>query len=77
MNHKTSFALLWIGLIVGLLIFFFGFMQNNRLIFWAGILVAVAGVAQTRVFYRCPHCGARLKTHGPLVKVCPDCGAEL
>jgi len=76
-NYKMSYMLLWAGLIAGVILFFLGFWMDNRGVFWGGILVAVLGVIQTRAFYRCPACGGRFKSHGPLVKVCPHCGEEL
>lgn len=77
MNYKMSFALLWIGLAVGLVLFFVGAYLQISLLYWVGIVVALIGVIQTRTFYRCPACGGRFSSHGPLVKVCPHCGEEL
>lgn len=77
MNYKKSYMLLWAGLLAGVILFFMGFVQDSRPLFWSGIVVAVLGVVQTRAFYRCPHCGGRFSSHGPLVRKCPHCGEEL
>ena len=77
MNYKLSYYLLWVGLVAGLALFFVGFWIDNTILFWVGVAVAVLGVIQTSAFYRCPHCGGRFHSHGPLVKACPHCGEEL
>lgn len=43
----------------------------------AGLGVLALGLLQMVLFYKCPHCGARLEPRGPVPKFCPNCGKKL
>ena len=39
-----------------------------------GVLILLAGILQTFLFFRCPHCGGLWDTHGGVPHYCPHCG---
>lgn len=70
MNYRTSFDLLWIGLVSGGIIGCF-FMS-------LGIVIILIAIMQAFVFYRCPHCKySLLNVRGMRPNCCPDCGEDL
>ena len=46
-------------------------------IFLPAFLMAVAGVYVSLRFWRCPHCGAVLRTRFPIPPYCLRCGGDL
>lgn len=43
----------------------------------AGLGILVLGVLQMLLFYKCPHCGARLSLRDKKPAYCPECGEKL
>ena len=53
-------------------------LPNKIYLFAAAIAVMALDLAQTLIFYRCPHCGWLLPfRHWSVPHCCPGCGREL
>ena len=77
MNFKRSYLILNICLGVGGVLCPFSLMILATVPGIIGLITAVAGILQTAVWYRCPHCKFQLNFKGPKPKHCPECGEKL
>lgn len=70
MNYKSSYKILWAGIIVGFLIGFFSLLL--------GFIVMAVSIIQARIFYRCPKCDSSLlSVRGRMPDYCPYCSEPL
>ncbi len=77
MDHRKSYRLMWISLVVGVLVMYL-FLGTGKMLFaYLGVLIMLVGVGQTFKFCRCPYCGAMLRTRGKMPKKCEACGKDL
>ena len=76
MNHKISYILFIAGTMVSIVLFLAAILFARWLAI-PGFVVLAATYVQMGLFLRCPHCGGRFSSHGPLVRKCPHCGEEL
>ena len=82
MNFRKSGKLMWTGGIVSAIIIMLGlFIKNDTaslVLVVLGVVIYLAAMIQAFVFYKCPHCGFRLrKAHTDVPKRCPDCNEVL
>ena len=77
MDHKLSYKLYWISLIVSLLVMVFSLAFQ---VLWLGILgvcIAFIGAIQAGFFWRCPRCGHNLPFRNKRPDYCPYCAYDL
>ena len=78
MSLWTSRKLSNICVILAVLLFLAGVLAEAASLFAAAIAVMALDLAQTLIFYRCPHCGWLLPfRHWSVPHCCPGCGREL
>lgn len=66
MDYRKSYILLWVLFAAALLVcaFLMCVTGSEGLGFGVGVLLMAAGIVQTLLFFRCPHCGAMWDTRG-------------
>ena len=83
MNYKTSYWLVRILGIGGILVMLIGGITGRTVIgvfleigwlLWPGAVVVMADVLQTLLFFRCPYCGGHWDPRGGIPHYCPECG---
>ena len=79
MNYRLSERIMLSACAAGILIVMLGNRRQSLTMsaVGAGLGVLALGLLQMVLFYKCPHCGARLEPRGPVPKFCPNCGKEL
>ena len=78
MSLWTSRKLSNICEILAVLLCLLGAETKTAPLFAAAIAVMALDLAQTLIFYRCPHCGWLLPfRHWSVPHCCPGCGREL
>ncbi len=87
MDYKKSYLLLRFGMLGGVILSFIGLalssmdsVSANHLGNVFAVLGAVGifgGLIQARAFYKCPHCGRRIKMRGVMPDYCLGCGRKL
>ena len=77
MDHKLSYKLFWISLIVGGLMLVFGSLLQVLWLFMIGGGIALIGMLQVGFFWRCPRCEHNLPTRSKRPDYCPYCGYDL
>ena len=76
MNYKTSYWLLRILGIGGILVMLIGGITGRTVIGVLGIICVLVGTLQMNFFYHCPHCKRDLPKR-TLPKTCPYCKKPL
>ena len=76
MNYKTSYYLMRVLGIVGILVMLIGGLTNQTLLGGIGVVCVLGGTIQTSFFYHCPHCKRDLPKR-TLPKTCPFCKKPL
>ena len=74
MDYRKSHVLMQAGGITGLLMMGAAFLAGVEWLAAVGVLILLAGILQTFLFFRCPHCGRLWDTHGGVPHYCPHCG---
>ncbi len=74
MDYQKSYVLMQVGGITGLLMMGAAFLAGVEWLAAVGVLILLAGILQTFLFFRCPHCGGLWDTHGGVPHYCPHCG---
>lgn len=79
MNYKRSRKLFELCLVIGGPMAAAGSKKSNLLLACLGVSVLLVGVVQVWIFYRCPHCGAKLQFmgEGKNLDRCPKCSQKL
>lgn len=76
MNYKTSYWLMRILGVGGILVMLIGGLTNQTIVGGIGVVCVLAGTIQTSFFYHCPHCKRALPKR-TLHKTCPYCKKPL
>ena len=76
MNYKTSYYLMRVLGIVGILVMLIGGLTNQLAVGGIGIICVLGGTLQMNFFYHCPHCKRDFPKR-TLPKVCPFCKKPL
>ena len=74
MDYQKSYVLMWVGIIAGFILAAVGGALAIKWLAAMGALILLAGILQTFLFFRCPHCGGLWDTHGGVPHYCPECG---
>ena len=69
MNYRTSYLLLWIGLLTALVL--------GCVSVLVGVIALAVTFLQLLLFYRCPHGRHSLPAQGLPPSCCPNCGERL
>lgn len=77
LTYRQSYRLMYVFLGAALLLGLPAALFEFKPLMYAGIAAALAGILQTAIFCRCPHCGESLNIRGGLPNYCPDCGEKL
>ena len=76
MNYKTSYYLMLILGIGGILVMLIGGITDQIVVGGIGIACVLLGTLQTSFFFHCPHCKRDFPKR-TLPKVCPFCKKPL
>ena len=57
MDYQKSYVLMWVGIIAGFILAAVGGALAIKWLAAMGTLILLAGILQTFLFFRCPHCG--------------------
>ena len=74
MDYQKSYVLMWVGIIAGFILAAVGGALATKWLAAMGTLILLAGILQTFLFFRCPHCGKLWDTRGGVPHYCPECG---
>lgn len=83
MDCHKSYDLMTAGVLGGAAVVFLGLsigMKSAALgnpIALLGLFAMLGGIGQALLFYKCPHCGRRLRIRGGKQDFCPRCGRRL
>ena len=77
MDYRKSYLIYNICLYTGFVLCLISLMTQVNWPGIAGIVVLLAGMLQTVIFYRCPNCHAAFQIRGRRPKHCPECGHPL
>ena len=77
MDYQKSYVLMWVGIIAGFILAAVGGALAIKWLAAMGALILLAGILQTFLFFRCPHCGGHWDTRGGVPHYCPECGEPL
>lgn len=64
MDYQKSYVLMWVGIIAGFILAAVGGALAIKWLAAMGALILLAGILQTFLFFRCPHCGGHWDTRG-------------
>ena len=73
-NKLLSFAITFLGLI---LIAVNESTNGDGTLLFIGLLLVCGGVVCHMLLYKCPYCGAVLRSRAPVPHYCPHCGEEI
>ena len=74
MDYQKSYVLMWVGIIAGFILAAVGGALAIKWLAAMGTLILLAGILQTFLFFRCPHCGKLWDTRGGVPHYYPECG---
>ena len=74
MDYQKSYVLMWVGIIAGFILAAVGGALAIKWLAAMGALILLAGILQTFLFFRCPHCGGHWDVRGGVPHYCPECG---
>ena len=76
MNYKTSYWLMRILGVGGILVMLIGGLTNQTVVGGIGVVCVLGGTIQTSFFFHCPHCKRDLPKRS-LPKTCTYCKKPL
>ena len=77
MNYKISYLLMRIFGIGGILVMLAGGLMGSTAVGLGGGLAVIAGVAQSSLFFCCPHCRRPFRVRDGVPTQCPYCQKKL
>lgn len=77
-TYRQSYRLLYVFFGAAFFLGFIAAVLEFEPLIYIGMAVVLAGVIQSVIFCRCPHCGRLLgMRRGGMPAYCPDCGEKL